>query len=184
MQLGPTLETQRLILRPPQAEDFEAWAVFKSDEETCRHIGGVEARASAWRSFAAMIGVWHLKGFAMFSVIEKETGEWVGRVGPWQPEGWPGTEVGWSIVRDRWGRGYGPEAAGAAMDWAIDNLGWTEVIHIIDPDNANSKAVAAKLGSRLLRMGRLPPPYDTKDIEIWGQSREQWLARREREGAK
>ena len=41
-----------------------------------------------------------------------------------------------------------------------------------------------KLGSTLLRMGRLPAPYDTKDIEVWGQSREQWFARREREGMK
>ena len=181
MQLGPTLETSRLILRPPQAEDFEAWAAFKTDEEATRHIGGVEARPVAYRAFASMIGVWYLKGFAMFSVIEKATGEWVGRVGPWQPEGWPGTEVGWSIVRDRWGRGYAPEAAIAAIDWSFDHLGWSEVIHTIAPENTNSSAVAAKLGSSLLRVGRLPTPYDTKDVEIWGQSREQWLARRQRE---
>lgn len=181
MQLGPTLETSRLILRPPQAEDFEAWAAFKADEEATRHIGGVEARPVAYGAFASMIGVWHLKGFAMFSVIEKATGEWVGRVGPWQPEGWPGTEVGWSIVRDRWGRGYAPEAAIAAIDWSFDHLGWSEVIHTIAPENTNSSAVAAKLGSSLLRTGRLPTPYDTRDVEIWGQSREQWLARRQRE---
>lgn len=181
MQLGPTLETPRLILRPPQAQDFDAWAAFKTDEEASRHIGGVEARPAAYRGFAAMIGVWHLKGFAMFSVIEKATGEWVGRVGPWQPEGWPGTEVGWGIVRDRWGRGYGPEAATAAIDWVFDTLGRDEVIHLIDPANASSKAVAAKLGSTLLRRDRLPAPFDTKDIEIWGQSREQWLARRQRQ---
>ena len=180
MKRGPTLETHRRVLRPPQAEDFDAWAAFKADEDACRHIGGTGPRPAAYRSFAAMVGVWHLKGFAMFSVIEKATGEWIGRVGPWQPEGWPGTEVGWSIVRDRWGRGYGPEAAVATIDWAFDTLGWSDVIHTIDPENANSKAVAAKLGSTLLRMDRLPAPYDTKDIEIWGQSREQWLARRER----
>ncbi|MDI9240196.1 GNAT family N-acetyltransferase [Lysobacter sp. LF1] len=184
MQLGPSLETPRLILRPPQAGDFEAWAAFKADAEATRHIGGIEPRSAAYRSFAAMVGVWYLQGSAMFSVIEKATGEWVGRVGPWQPEGWPGTEVGWSIVRDRWGRGYGPEAAVAAIDWAFDELHWSEVIHTIAPDNVNSKAVAAKLGSTLLRVGRLPAPYDTKDIEIWGQSRGQWLARRERQQPK
>ncbi len=178
MSLGPTLETQRLLLRPPRAEDFEAWAAFKADEEACRHIGGAEPRPMAWRNLATMIGVWHLKGFAMFSVIEKATGEWVGRVGPWQPEGWPGTEVGWSIARNRWGRGYGPEAATVAIDWAFDALGWDEVIHTIDPENANSRAVARKLGSDLLRMGRLPAPFDTRDIEIWGQTRAQWFARR------
>ena len=82
----------------------------------------------------------------MFSVIEKATGRWVGRVGPWQPEGWPGTEVGWSIARAHWGKGFAPEGATAATDWAFDQLGWSEVIHTIAEDNRNSKAVAAKLG--------------------------------------
>ena len=176
---GLQLETPRLLLRPTQAKDFEAWAAFKADEEACRHIGGTEPRPAAWRSFAAMVGVWHLKGFAMFSVIEKDTGQWVGRVGPWQPEGWPGTEVGWSIVRDRWGRGYAPEAAAACTDWAFDTLGWSEVIHTTAPDNANSKAVAAKLGSRFLEMGRLPEPRQDLQVEIWGQTRAQWRARKE-----
>ena len=112
------------------------------------------------------------------TVIEKATGRWVGRVGPWQPEGWPGTEVGWSIAREAWGRGYAPEAAAASTDWAFDHLGWSEVIHTIDPDNANSKTVAAKLGSAYLRMGRLPEPHHEKPVEVWGQTRTQWQARK------
>ena len=177
--VSPRLETPRLLLRLPRQEDFEAWAAFLADAEATRHLGGVQARAQAWRGLAAMVGSWQLKGFAMFSVIEKETGQWVGRVGPWQPEGWPGTEVGWSIVRDRWGRGYAPEAAAACTDWAFDTLGWSEVIHTIAPGNDNSKAVAARLGSRFLGMGRLPEPSHETPVEIWGQTREQWRARQE-----
>lgn len=172
------LETERLILRPPVREDYEPWAAFVADEEAMRYIGGVQARSPAWRSLAAMAGSWQLQGFAMFSVIEKATGRWVGRVGPWQPEGWPGTEVGWSIVRASWGKGYGPEAATASIDWAFDHLGWTEVIHTIDPANQNSKTVAAKLGSRYLRMDELPEPHHGKPVEVWGQSREAWRSRR------
>ena len=178
MKLGPTLETQRLILRPPQAEDFEAWAAFKADEATCRHIGGTEPRPAAWRSFATMIGVWHLKGFAMFSVIEKSSGRWVGRLGPWMPEGWPGPEVGWAIIRECWGKGYAPEGAAAATDWAFDHLGWDRVIHSIAPQNVASQAVAAKLGSRNLGPGKLPPPFEDSPIDIWGQSRDEWRERR------
>ena len=81
----------------------------------------------------------------MFSVIEKSTGRWVGRLGPWQPEGWPGPEIGWAIVRDCWGRGYAPEGAIAATNWAFDTLGWTEIIHSIAPDNLPSQQVARKL---------------------------------------
>lgn len=48
----------------------------------------------------------------MFSVIEKKTARWIGRLGPWQPEGWPGSEVGWDLHPDAWGQGYA--VAGAA----------------------------------------------------------------------
>lgn len=172
------LETPRLLLRLPRQEDFEAWAQFMADEEATRHIGGVQPRAMAWRGLATMLGAWQLKGFAMFSVIEKASGQWIGRVGPWQPEGWPGTEVGWSIARAHWGHGYAPEAAAACIDWAFDALGWDEVIHTIAPENDRSKVVATKLGSGYLRMGQLPAPHDGMLVEIWGQTRAQWQASR------
>jgi len=175
---GPTLETERLILRPIAAEDFDAWAAFMADEEAARFIGGVQPRAAAWRGMATMAGSWALKGFAMFSVIEKDTGRWVGRLGPWVPEGWPGTEVGWGLARETWGKGYATEGATAAIDWAFDNLGWTEVIHCVDPDNLPSAAVARRLGSRNRGPGKLPPPFEHAPIEIWGQSRDEWRARR------
>jgi RimJ/RimL family protein N-acetyltransferase len=114
----------------------------------------------------------------MFTMIDKASGEWLGRAGPWQPEGWPGTEVGWGIRRQAWGKGYALEAATAAIDWAFDHLGWTEVIHCIDPGNVNSQKVALKLGSTLLREAYLPPPFQELKIDVWGQSREQWRARK------
>lgn len=171
------LETPRLLLRIPQAQDLDAMAGFLADEEATRFIGGVQARSPAWRSLTSQIGSWAMQGFAMFSAIEKSSGQWVGRIGPWQPAEWPGTEVGWGVARQHWGKGYAPEAARAATDWAFEQLGWQEVIHTIDPDNHSSKAVARKLGSVYLRMGALPEPHHEKPVEIWGQSRAQWLAR-------
>ncbi|RPE81787.1 GNAT family N-acetyltransferase [Vulcaniibacterium tengchongense] len=172
------LETPRLILRPPRREDFDAWAAFMADAERTRYIGGAQPRPVAWRGFASMVGAWVLQGYAMFSVIEKASGRWVGRVGPWQPEGWPGPEVGWSLVAQAGGKGYATEAATAAIDWAFDALDWREVIHTIDPANEPSKAVARRLGSGFVRTGRLPPPFDSSEVEVWGQPREAWLARR------
>ena len=94
----------------------------------------------------AMVGAWQVQGFGMFSLIEKATGRWVGRVGPWFPEEWPGTEIGWTLAREAWGRGYATEAATVATDWAFDHLGWTDVIHSIAPDNVASQRVAEKAG--------------------------------------
>lgn len=172
------IETERLILRPTKLEDFEPWAEMMSDPVTARFIGGVQPPATAWRGVMSMAGAWTLTGVAMFSVIEKDTGRWVGRLGPWRPHGWPGNEVGWGLSRAAWGKGYATEGASAAMDYAFDVLGWDEVIHCIDPGNEASRKVAERLGSRLLRMGRCPPPFDLEDIQIWGQTRDEWKARK------
>ena len=175
--LGPTLETDRLLLRVPQRGDFDGFCELMGDEEACRHIGGAMSRTAAWRKFLQMPGAWVLQGYGMFSVLDRDTGEWLGQAGPWQPEGWPGTEVGWSFKRSAWGKGYAHEAAVAAIDWAFDQLGWTEVIHSIAPDNVASQALARRLGSTNRGPGRLPDPFADVPVEIWGQSREQWRAR-------
>ena len=174
---GPTIETERLILRPTALADFDAWAAYMALDET-RFVGGPQPRSMAWRGLMTMAGCWTLDGFAMFSVIEKSSGRWIGRVGPWRPHGWPGTEVGWGIIPDSFGKGYATEAAAASMDFAFDVLGWTDIIHCIDPENTPSERVAARLGSTNLRPGRMPPPFEEHVINLWGQSAEQWRENR------
>jgi RimJ/RimL family protein N-acetyltransferase len=74
-------------------------------------------------------------------------------------------------VRECWGRGYATEGAAAAIDFAFDRLGWTEVIHAIAPDNVASQAVARKLGSINRGPGHLPAPFADSPVDIWGQER-------------
>ena len=172
----PVLETARLTLRPPRGEDFEEWAAFAADPAAMRFLGGPQPRAVAWRSFLSMAGAWVIQGFAPFSVIEKATGRWIGRVGPWRPDGWPGNEIGWALVTAAQGRGLACEAAIATIDWALATLGWQEFIHCIDDGNTASVALARRLGSELRGRTQLPPPT-AAELEVWGQSRAAWLAR-------
>lgn len=174
---SPQIETPRLLLRPFCLADFDAYAAFARDAQAYYFLGGAQERSVAWRAFMTIAGAWHLQGYSLFSVILKATNEWIGRVGPWQPEGWPGTEVGWGIVRSHWNKGYATEAAGASIDWAFSELRWDEVVHVIDPENGASQAVARKLGSRNRGPCRLPAPYESSIVELWGQTRDEWLAR-------
>lgn len=174
------LETERLVLRLPRIEDFDRYAEQQADPDAMRFLGGVVPRHAAWRKFLQMPGAWAVQGFAMFSVIEKASGRWMGQLGPWQPDGWPGTEIGYGFHPDAWGKGYAVESGMAAMDWAFEALGWNEVIHCIDPGNLASQKVAQRLGSTKRGPGRLPPPLDDHPIDIWGQSRAQWATRRKR----
>ena len=178
--LGPTLETERLFLRPPTHDDFPRWADFMSDAETTRFIGGVQSKHEVWRGMASVAGMWALQGEGMFSLIEKETGNWVGRIGPLHPYGWPGREVGWSLHREATGKGYAVEAAAAAMTYAFDVLGWDDVIHCIDPDNLASAAVARRLGSVNRGPGLLPEPLQDHAVDLWGQTRADWAKNRTR----
>lgn len=174
------IETARLALRKPRIEDFDRYAELQAHEDAMRFLGGVVPRHAAWRKFLQMPGAWAVQGFAMFSVIEKSSGLWQGQLGPWQPDGWPGTEIGYAFHPDAWGKGYAIEAAAAATDWAFDNLGWNEVIHCIDPGNIASQKVAQRLGSKNRGPGRLPEPLDDHPIEVWGQTRAEWAENRKR----
>lgn len=116
------LETDRLILRQPELSDFEPLCALMADETVTRFIGGVQEPALVWRNLCGIVGHWALRGYGFFSVIEKESGRWLGRVGPWYPHGWPQPEIGWSLNRDSWGKGYATEAASACMDFAVDVL--------------------------------------------------------------
>jgi len=167
------LETERLILREIDPDhDFEAWAEAFADPDTVRYLGiEVMNRQQAWRSMATMIGHWQIRGYGFMSVIEKATGKWAGRIGPWNPEGWPQPEIGWTLHPDFTGKGYATEAGAACIEYAFETLGWDEVIHVIAPENIASINVAEKLGSHYLRtIPNIPGMYD-KPCLIYGQDR-------------
>ncbi len=174
---GPLIVTERLILRPPAAEDFEAAAAFHADAETMRFLGGAKERSEAWRAWCTLAGSWHIEGFGMFSMIERASGRWIGRTGPWRPADWPVGEVGWAVAKDFAGKGFAQEAAVASIDYAFDQLGWDAVHHLIDPENAASIALAERLGSQRMGSARMPAPFADKEVDCYGQSRETWQAR-------
>ena len=175
---APVLLTERLLLRRLGPEDAEAWYAFHADSVTMRHLGGVQSRSVAWRGLCAMAGAWSIRGFSMFAVTLRDTSEWIGRVGPWQPEDWPGTEIGWGLASHFAGRGFAREAAAATIDYAVDVLGWTDIIHTIAPDNVESIALAQRLGSTNRGRTKLPPPLEALPVDDWGQSAADWRARR------
>ena len=145
-----SLETERLVLRMFRESDTDAYAEMVGDPEVMRFLGGGQPvpRAEAWRNMAMVLGHWHLRGYGMWAVEEQASGELVGRVGCWRPEGWPGLEVGWTLRRRFWGRGYATEAARASVAYAFEALDQTRVISLIAPENVNSIRVAERLGEK------------------------------------
>ena len=173
---APTLVTDRLLLRPPNAEDLAGFYEFGSEESTMEFLGGVKSRHEIWRGVTTLMGSWIANGFGMFSVLDRPTGTWMGRIGPWQPADWPVKEVGWGLLSKYTGQGYAYEAAAASIDWVFDHLGWEEVHHCIEPRNLPSIALAKRLGSNRVRSVQLPEPLHEMEINAHGQTRAEWRA--------
>lgn len=163
MMIAPTLHTSRLTLRPLTARDFPAVEAFYASDRAA-YVGGQKDAVHAWRHFAMEIGHWTLLGFGRWGVEITETGEFIGLVGLYEPNGYPEAELAWDLMQGSEGKGYATEAALAARDWAYDTFGLTTLISLIHPENRGSRNVALRLGATM------EGQYDLStvgDMEIW-----------------
>jgi RimJ/RimL family protein N-acetyltransferase len=156
------LETDRLLLRAPVPEDADALAPMYADPEVMRYVGDGRTltRADTERSVKRMIERWEADGFGLFTTVRKDDEAIIGRVGllVWNTDTWEPTtraqaadapsevEVGYTLGRPFWGRGFATEAAGAVRDYALDELGAERLIALIIHGNTASENVARKLG--------------------------------------
>ena len=167
------LETDRLLLRAPVPGDAEALAPMYADPEVMRYVGDGRTltRSDTERSVKRMIERWEADGFGLFTTVRQEDGAIIGRVGllVWNTDTWEPTtraeaanvssevEVGYTLGKPYWGRGYATEAAGAVRDYALNELGAERLIALIIHGNTASENVARKLGleyERDIMLGR------------------------------
>jgi RimJ/RimL family protein N-acetyltransferase len=169
-----TLETDRLVLRMLRESDLDAYAEMCADPEVMRYIGDGQplTRPLAWRNLATMVGHWSLRGYGLFAAEERTSGVLVGRIGFWQPEGWPGFEVGWMLRRAYWGRGFATEGARSCLRYAFEQLKQPYVLSLIDPRNAASIRVAQRLGEQVQGQTEVLG----KQPLVYRMTREEWEA--------
>lgn len=166
---APSLTTERLLLRMLQDSDFEEYSAIHTDAEVTKFTARAHlSRMETWRHLAMIVGCWHLRGFGMWGVFEKDTGALVGRVGFHQPDGWPDFELGWTIGRNWWGKGYASEAAKRCVDFAFHEMGRDHLISLIDPANVASIRVAERIGETLQGEFQL----DEHRLLVYGIARE------------
>ncbi|MFZ1171572.1 MAG: GNAT family N-acetyltransferase [Bradyrhizobium sp.] len=179
MPMDLVIETERLLLRRWRDADVAPNTEMLADPDSARFITPdgkpVVDAFVGWRNAAIMAGHWALHGFGLFVVEEKQTGRYVGRVGPWFPVGWPGLEVGWGIAKGFRGKGYAVEAATASLDWTFATFEIDKIVHIIRPENVASQNVARRLGATIKRQVEL---FDHVS-DLWVTQRDAWTARPE-----
>ncbi|NYJ10024.1 RimJ/RimL family protein N-acetyltransferase [Rhizobium leguminosarum] len=151
----PTLETERLTLRPHRLDDFEAHAALWADEDVVRFITGMPStREQSWSRMLRIAGMWHHMGFGFLAIEEKASGRFIGEAGfmesrrEMEPSIEGTMELGWALRPSVHGRGYATEALTALIGWGQTHFPGKPMSCIISPENQASLRVAAKLGFR------------------------------------
>jgi RimJ/RimL family protein N-acetyltransferase len=155
MSAIPTIETERLILRPHRLGDFDSYAEFWATPEVVRFISGVPMnREGSWGRMLRVNGMWHLMGFGFLAIEEKATGRFLGEAGfqdmrrEFEPSIEGTLETGWALIPSAQGKGYATEAVGALIAWAEAHFPDRRMTCIISPENQASLRVAAKFDFR------------------------------------
>lgn len=152
------LETSRLLLRHLEPDDLEALFALYSDPQVRRYFPeGVLSYEETQEELE-----WFLHGhprhpeLGLWATVHKPTGRFIGRCGllPWTIDGVAEVEVAYLIDPDFWGRGLGTEAAQGVLDYAVNTLGLSRLVCLIEAGNVASIRVAEKIGMRFEREGR------------------------------
>jgi RimJ/RimL family protein N-acetyltransferase len=151
----PRLETERLVLRAHNIEDFSTCAALWSDPIVIRFIGGVPLTPEdVWRRLLQYAGHWLLLGFGYWVVEEKATGNFLGEVGfadlkrALEPPLENSPEAGWVFASSAHGKGFATEAVQAIHVWGANHFQTPNSACLIHPENESSLRLAAKMGYR------------------------------------
>ena len=166
------LETERLLLRWFREDDFDDLCEISGDPKVMRFLGDGKPMQpiEVWRQMAAIIGHWYFRGYGVWAVEEKATGKVVGRIGLMNPKGWPGFELGWTLARASWGKGYATEGAQRVLEYAFTEMNRDHVISLIAPANVASIKVAERLGEKVEGETEVFGHH----VLIYGISRDEW----------
>ena len=128
----PTLETERLTLRPHRLDDFEAHAALWADEKVVRFITGAPStREQSWSRMLRIAGMWHHMGFGFLAIVERESGRFIGEAGfpearrEMEPSIEGTMEIGWARLDacEAWPHGLpAPVSSARAMGHCSQNL--------------------------------------------------------------
>lgn len=142
------LETPRTFLREILGNDFDFLLQMMSDPEVMRFYPRVYTSKDVRDFIDRMRTRYREDGCALWLVVDRQSGEPLGRVGLMRQDvnGVDEFEVGYMIHRPFWRRGLATETASAVRDYAFAERGLSRVVSLIRPENIPSRGVASALG--------------------------------------
>jgi RimJ/RimL family protein N-acetyltransferase len=150
---APVLHTDRLILRPHDLADYGVFRDFRMSDRA-RHIGGpLLQEHEVWRQFSAERGHWALRGFGLWTLVGRASGQVLGWVGLQQPPHYDVPELAWHMTAAGEGQGLAHEAVRAALGHGRGQLGVSRAISYVATTNLRSLRLAERLGAVMAERG-------------------------------
>jgi RimJ/RimL family protein N-acetyltransferase len=144
--------SERLYYRPFRRSDAEAAFDFFGDPDVMEYSAfGVHPNIERTAEMlAGFIDHNRRRGFGLWAVIERDTDELIGMAGLTEFDKAGDLELAYRLRRDRWGRGYGTEAATAWVEKGFSTLGLPQIVAIVEPNHMVSKHILENVGMRFV----------------------------------
>jgi RimJ/RimL family protein N-acetyltransferase len=174
------IETPRLVLRRWRDQDVAPMAAVNADPEVMRWIGdgSVRTEEQTRAALQACERDWETRGFGLFAVELRASGELAGFTGlavpDFLPEVMPAVEIGWRLGRAFWNQGIATEAARAALHFGLADRGLERIVSVVQAGNDASERIVAKLGMGLER--ETVDPTCARPVRVYDITAERALA--------
>jgi [ribosomal protein S5]-alanine N-acetyltransferase len=168
-------ETDRLLFRKLDENDFDTWLQFCEDPEIMKFFAFSEAdspleKCRKW--FDKIFWRYEHQLGGMNALIDKDSGAFIGQCGllVQTVDNREELEIGYSLMPETRGSGYAIEAAKKCRDFAFQHDFSDSLISIIHPDNKASQLVALKNGMQLWK----ETEYSGMPVNVYRILKEEW----------
>jgi ribosomal-protein-alanine N-acetyltransferase len=151
--MKPTIETERLVIRPWRDTDASDALVIYGDEQVTRWLTPAMSWVPNVLTMRDILHRWKALDVAPTShwaVELRDTGRVIGGVAVLRLEPWEDLEIGWLLARTAWGHGYAAEAGAALADWTMHHTDVEELFALVGPTNARAAGTAKRIGMELI----------------------------------
>ncbi|MGF1734813.1 GNAT family N-acetyltransferase [Photobacterium satsumensis] len=179
------LETDRLILRQWKREDYPVYAKLNADPAVMNYFPAVLSPQESDAQAARITQLIAERGWGFWAVELKATGQFIGFVGLHSQDEHSGipnapfVEIGWRLAKEHWGKGYAPEAASRALQFAFCELSAPSIYAFTALPNTPSQRVMGKIG--MVNIGqdfdhpKLPQGHSLQRHCLYQITKETWL---------
>jgi RimJ/RimL family protein N-acetyltransferase len=176
--VGVRLETARLVIRPLEDRDADAWIAMVSDPEVTRFLppGPVPTMETFRHGLESRHTMESTLGYAMWAVENRATGAFIGQCGlrpanSMDRDAGSEIDLAYHFLRASWNQGYASEAAIAVLAHGLGSIGLDRIMAVVVPENVGSWRVLERVG---MRYEGLADIYSLTGLKKYVAEREWW----------